>query len=97
MGGVPCLFLQGTAGNIGTGKWVAGTPREDLRAAVEEVVRRWRAEAAAPLLSRPTADAMGLVVRSVEAVLAGLDDDPDGGSVPVGAHPATDGRGQQGE
>lgn len=32
LGGAPCLFLQGTAGNIGTGKWVAATPREDAAA-----------------------------------------------------------------
>lgn len=32
LGGAPCLFLQGTAGNIGTGKWVAATPREDAEA-----------------------------------------------------------------
>jgi len=81
----------------------AGTSLEDLCAAAAEVVGRWRAEAAAPLLPRATADAMGVVVRSVEAVLAGLEGsgpdagEPDAGSVPAGAHPATDGRGQQGE
>src|SRR5262249_49388236 len=32
LGGAPCLFLQGTAGNIGTGKWGGGTPREDTEA-----------------------------------------------------------------
>ena len=32
LGGAPCLFLQGTAGNVGTGKWVAATPREDSEA-----------------------------------------------------------------
>jgi hypothetical protein len=32
LGDAPCLFLQGTAGNIGTGKWVAATPRQDTEA-----------------------------------------------------------------
>lgn len=32
LGAVPCLFLQGTAGNIGTGKWINATPREDTEA-----------------------------------------------------------------
>jgi neutral ceramidase len=27
--GMPCVFLQGCAGNQGTGKWVSGTPWED--------------------------------------------------------------------
>jgi neutral ceramidase len=30
--GAPCLFLQGCAGNIGTGKWVTGNPRQDMEA-----------------------------------------------------------------
>jgi len=30
--GAPCLFLQGTAGNTGTGKWVASSPRADVEA-----------------------------------------------------------------
>jgi hypothetical protein len=76
----------------------AGTSREDLRAAAVEAVRRGRDEAADPLLPRAAADAMGVVVRSAESVLAGLDDDePGAGSVPVGVHPATEGRGQEGE
>lgn len=32
LGGAPCLFLQGTAGNVGTGKWIASTPRGDTEA-----------------------------------------------------------------
>jgi hypothetical protein len=32
LGGAPCLFLQGCAGNIGTGKWVTGNPRQDAEA-----------------------------------------------------------------
>jgi neutral ceramidase len=32
LGGAPCLFLQGCAGNIGTGKWVTGNPRADAEA-----------------------------------------------------------------
>ena len=27
--GLTCVFLQGCAGNQGTGKWVSGTPWED--------------------------------------------------------------------
>ena len=30
MAGAPCLFLQGCAGNIGTGKWVTGARRHDV-------------------------------------------------------------------
>lgn len=32
LAGAPCLFLQGCAGNIGTGKWVTGNPRQDAEA-----------------------------------------------------------------
>jgi neutral ceramidase len=32
LAGAPCLFLQGCAGNIGTGKWVTGNPRQDMEA-----------------------------------------------------------------
>jgi hypothetical protein len=32
LGGAPCIFLQGCAGNIGTGKWVTGAPRQDAEA-----------------------------------------------------------------
>jgi neutral ceramidase len=32
LAGAPCLFLQGCAGDIGTGKWVTGTPRQDTEA-----------------------------------------------------------------
>ena len=37
LGGAPCLFLQGCAGNIGTGKWVTGNPRRDM----EDMGRRF--------------------------------------------------------
>ena len=37
LGGAPCLFLQGAAGNIGTGKWVEATPLEDARAMGERL------------------------------------------------------------
>jgi len=30
--GLPCLYLQGCAGNQGTGKWIAGTPADDTQA-----------------------------------------------------------------
>ncbi len=30
--GSPCLFLQGAAGNTGTGKWICSTPRADVEA-----------------------------------------------------------------
>jgi neutral ceramidase len=37
LGGAPSLFLQGCAGNIGTGKWVTGNPRQDM----EDMGRRF--------------------------------------------------------
>ena len=30
--GAPMVFLQGCGGNVGTGKWIAGTPAEDVAA-----------------------------------------------------------------
>ena len=30
--GLPCLYLQGCAGNQGTGKWIAGSPADDTQA-----------------------------------------------------------------
>jgi neutral/alkaline ceramidase-like enzyme len=41
LAGAPCLFLQGCAGNIGTGKWVTGNPRQDM----EDMGRRFAAGA----------------------------------------------------
>jgi len=35
--GAPCLFLQGTAGDIGTGKWISSTPRGDVAAMGERL------------------------------------------------------------
>jgi neutral ceramidase len=37
--GAPCVFLQGCAGNQGTGKWVSGTPWEDTVAMGERFAR----------------------------------------------------------
>lgn len=37
--GFPCVFLQGCGGNVGTGKWIAGTNREDTAAMGERFAR----------------------------------------------------------
>jgi len=37
--GMPCVFLQGCAGNQGTGKWVSGTPWQDTVAMGERFAR----------------------------------------------------------
>ena len=35
--GAPMVFLQGCGGNVGTGKWIAGTPAEDVAAMGERL------------------------------------------------------------
>jgi hypothetical protein len=49
------------------------TPHADLRAAARAALDRWRAAAEDPLGGRASADAAEVVVRSCEALLAGLD------------------------
>jgi hypothetical protein len=51
----------------------AGTPPAALRVVARTALARWRAAAADPLAARATADAADVVVRSCEALLAGLD------------------------
>jgi hypothetical protein len=76
----------------------ADASRDELRAAAEEAVRRWRTEGAVPLLRRPTADAIDVVVRSGEEVLADLEElAPGGGSAPAAAHPAAGGPAEHGD
>jgi hypothetical protein len=50
-----------------------GTPAPALRTAVREALRRWREAADDPLADRSAVDAAEVVVRSCEALLAGLD------------------------
>lgn len=37
--GFPCVFVQGCAGDQGTGKWIAGSPRDDTAAMGERFAR----------------------------------------------------------
>lgn len=55
---MPCVFLQGCAGNQGTGKWVSGTPWQDTVAMGERFAR---GVAAGLRSARPVADG-GLTV-----------------------------------
>ncbi|MGY1663657.1 dynamin family protein [Geodermatophilus sp. SYSU D00705] len=82
------------------------TAAADLRAAARTALDRWRAAAGDPLAARATADAAALVVRTCEALLAGLDGwrggPPPGPSVPGGGAAeegprAPGGQRQQGE
>ena len=66
----------------------AETPAEAVRAAALGALGRWRAAAADPLAPRATVDAIELVVRSCEEMLAGLDRQ---GSVGVPAQPGPGG------
>ncbi|TFV54062.1 GTPase [Geodermatophilus sp. DF01-2] len=51
----------------------AGTPDDELRRAARAALGRWREAADDPLAGRPAADAAEVVVRTCEALLAGLD------------------------
>jgi hypothetical protein len=62
----------------------ADAPEEALRAAALEAMARWRQAGADPLARRATVDAIDVVTRSCEALLAGL----DGPSVVRSAQPA---------
>jgi hypothetical protein len=57
----PCVFLQGCAGNVGTGKWVSGTPWEDTVAMGDRFAR---GAAEALRTARPVADDGLAVARS---------------------------------
>jgi neutral ceramidase len=57
----PCVFLQGCAGNQGTGKWVSGTPWEDTVAMGERFAR---GVGEALRTARPIADGPLEVTRS---------------------------------
>ena len=57
----PCVFLQGCAGDVGTGKWVSGTPWEDT-VAMGERFARGAAEALGA--ARPVTDERLAVTRS---------------------------------
>jgi hypothetical protein len=51
----------------------AEAPTEAVRVAAMEALERWRTAAADPLARRATVDAIDVVVRSCEEMLAGLD------------------------
>jgi len=63
--GYPFVFLQGCAGNVGTGKWVAGSPWEDTVA----MGARFAAGVAAGLQAAQSVEADGLRVAVSETPL----------------------------
>ena len=52
--GMPALFLQGCGGNVGTGKYIQGTPAEDVRTMGNHL-----ANSVARVLDRPTPVTLG--------------------------------------
>jgi hypothetical protein len=66
LAGAPCLFLQGCAGNIGTGKWVTGNPRQDA----EAMGRRFAEGALEALEKAEPVDANSLSMTHLELPMA---------------------------
>jgi hypothetical protein len=73
--GAPMVFLQGCGGNVGTGKWIVGTPAEDVEAMGERL-----ATGIAEGLARAVAVELGplrVVARRVELPYEGVWDIAD--------------------
>jgi neutral ceramidase len=64
--GAPCLFLQGTAGDIGTGKWISSTPLGDVAA----MGKRFAAGAVRALGEAQPTDGTNLRVERIHVELA---------------------------